>query len=226
MSFEPKRWQSSSRVMWPTCRRSKQPLVKTMVSPVARHSLTRARAAERLRIFSAETTPELGVSRATSSAAETGTVPTLPTTTPAARLASSDGGADRKAGGEAGGQGGDDGVAGAGDVEDLAGAGWVVLNVEVSSLRGTDLANAGVRGRAEDGDAPFGAGNGEELQFVLGHESLPGGKQGGGVSGGDTGRERELGEVGADGGGAGVLGEVVGFGVDEHGDAVLAGRLG
>src|SRR5258708_52865 len=88
-SFEPKRRQSSSSVMWPTCRRSKQPLVKTMVSPEARHSATRSLIRSRSRIFSPSVRPELGVSAATSSWAAMGTVPTLLTTMPAARFASS-----------------------------------------------------------------------------------------------------------------------------------------
>ena len=88
-SFDPKRRQSSSSVMWPTCSRSKQPLVNTMVSPEARHSATRFWMRSRSRIFSPAVRPELGVSAAISSCRAIGTVPTLPTTIPAARLASS-----------------------------------------------------------------------------------------------------------------------------------------
>ena len=86
-TLSPNRRQSSSRAMWPTCRMSKQPLVKTTVFPEARHSAARTRRRFRSRIFSGVSVPGDSVSAATSSWRAIGTVPSLPTTIPAAMLA-------------------------------------------------------------------------------------------------------------------------------------------
>ena len=71
------------------------------------------------------------------------------------------GGFDLEAGGHGGGQGGDDGVAGAGDVEDLTGAGGGV----VAAAGGEDL------------DAAIAHGGGEVVEAVLGALSLGGGEE-------------------------------------------------
>ena len=136
-----------------------------------------------------------------------GTVPTLLTTIPAARLASSTAVSILQAAGEAGGQGGDDGVAGAGDVEDLAGAGGRVIDARVA------------RRRAKDADSLLAHRDGQEFEVVFGDQSLAGGEEFVGVVGGDAGCGGELAEVGADRRCAGVLAEVGGLGVGEDGNA-------
>ena len=189
-----------------------------MVSPVARHSATRgAGTFEREHLFGAAEAGGRSEQRDQLRGGGRGPVPSLPTTMPAARVGELDGGAERKLGGEGGGEGGDDGVARARDVEDLAGTGGMLFD---GGLAGCGAMRAG-RG-AEDGDSLLRTSDGEEADLVFGEEGLTGGQEGVRLRGGDAGGERELGEVGADGGGPGVTGEVVGFGVDEDGNAVGA----
>jgi hypothetical protein len=118
-----------------------------------------------------------------------------------------DGGFDIEAAGGSESESRDDGVAGAGDIKDLAG------------LRGSDEARAG----AEDGDALFAEGGGEVGEVQLGGELFAGEEERFEIAGGMAGGEGKLGEIGTDGGGSAVAAEIALLGIHEDRDAFFAG---
>jgi hypothetical protein len=126
-------------------------------------------------------------------------VPSLPTTTPAARLARGWLRAD-EAGGNAAAEGRRHGVAGAGHVIDLERPGGLVV---------------GRLALLQQGHALFAAGDQQGLQVQLGAQGLAPGDQRGLVrAGADHGLE--LGQVGLDDGGAAVAGKVGALRVHHH----------
>ncbi len=132
-----------------------------MVSPEARQSAMRAARCWRSRIFSA---PVSGAGRREERdelVVRDGRGADLADDDAGGEVGEVGGGFDLEAGGHGGGEGGDDGVAGAGDVEDLAGAG------------GRVVARAG----GEDLDAALAHGGGEVVEAVLGALALGGGEE-------------------------------------------------
>ena len=122
-TLSPNSRHCSSSVMWPTCKMSKQPLVNTIRSPFARHSAKRTSKWSRSRILSGPFIWVDAVNAATRSLRETGAVPVLATTMPAAIFASVTAVSGSRPAASDAGQGGNHRVAGPGHVKHLACAG-------------------------------------------------------------------------------------------------------